>query len=67
MLPANAEHGTRQVSQEFPCNPEACNPLPTCCSELWEGESVKGSLATLARCSVALGLSAAEPFGGHQP
>lgn len=23
MLPANAEGGTRQVSQEFPCNPEA--------------------------------------------
>jgi len=63
MLPANAEGGTRQVSQEFSCNPEAS----LCPSGLQEGESVKGSLATLACCSAAWGLSSAEHFGGHQP
>lgn len=64
-LPANAEGGTRQVSQEFPCNPEAS--LPVRPSGLQEGEIAKGSLATLACCSAAWGLSSAEPSGGHQP
>lgn len=65
MLPASAEGGSGQVSQQFPCNPEA-----PCCLHILQGcrreecEGVSGHLGML-QCSMRAVLLRAS--GGHQP
>lgn len=53
MLPANAESGTRQVSQEFPCNPEAS--LCLCVLQGCRGRECKGVSGHLGMLQCGMG------------